>query len=94
MPLLKLNQMKNFIEPKNWWNRDYAIEWWKRNGHFNEDLYLSILIAKENENTKSAKNNQQKNKVKNESRKKQFIFFRFLPIRKWLGIKRENMVEA
>ena len=86
--------MDNFIEPRNWWDRDYAIEWWRRNGHFDEDLYLSVLMAKEEQKNKSVENNQQKNKEENEPRKKQFIFFRFLPIRKWLGIERQNMEKA
>lgn len=84
--------MNNFIEPRNWWNRDYAIEWWRTNGHFNEDLYLSVLVEKQQGNNKL--NINQKNQNKNEQGRKQFIFFRFLPIRKWLGIERENMVEA
>ena len=86
--------MDNFIEPRNWWDRDYAIEWWRTNGHFNEDLYLSVLIAKEERKNKPAENNQQKNKVEKEPRKKQFIFFQFLPIRKWLGIERQSMEKA
>ena len=45
--------MNNFIEPRNWWNRDYAIEWWRTNGHFNEDLFLSVLIKKQQGNNKS-----------------------------------------
>jgi hypothetical protein len=85
--------MNNFIEPRNWWKRDYAIEWWRTNGHFNEDLYLSVLVEKQQGNNKS-NTNKKENHKKNEQGRKQFIFFRFLLIRKWLGIERENMVEA
>jgi len=88
---LIFNQMNNFIEPRNWWNRDYATEWWRNNGHFNDDLYLAILVAKEHRKNKSVSI---KENTQDEHGRKQFIFFRFLLIRKWLGIERENMVET
>ena len=30
----------------DWWNKKWALEWWGRNGHFNEELYLKCLLAK------------------------------------------------
>lgn len=81
--------MRDFIEPRNWWNRDYAIEWWRNNGHFDEDLYLSVLMEKE------LRKNQPKQEIKkkenDENRTRKLIFFRFIPIRKWLGIERKDM---
>jgi len=31
-----------------WWNKKFALEWWSNNGHFNEELYFNILLAKIN----------------------------------------------
>jgi len=32
----------------DWSNKIYALEWWSKHGHFNEDLYKNLLIAKLN----------------------------------------------
>jgi hypothetical protein len=80
--------MNNFIEPRNWWNRDYATEWWRNNGHFDDDLYLAILVEKEHRKNKGISIKENKH---DEQGRKQFIFFRFLPIRKWLGVERKDL---
>jgi hypothetical protein len=30
----------------DWWKKNIATEWWRRNGHFNETLYKNLLNAK------------------------------------------------
>ncbi len=30
----------------DWWQRKYAIEWWEKDGHFNDELYRKVLWAK------------------------------------------------
>jgi len=30
----------------DWSNKAYALEWWSKSGHFNEDLYKSLLLKK------------------------------------------------
>jgi hypothetical protein len=30
----------------DWWQKTWALEWWNNNGHFNEELYRNILLAK------------------------------------------------
>jgi len=30
----------------DWPNKSYALEWWSKSGHFNEDLYKSLLLKK------------------------------------------------
>ncbi len=44
----KINLINAIYYDTEWWQRKIALEWWGRNGHFNEDLYRSILLAKLN----------------------------------------------
>lgn len=39
----------------DWWQRKYAIEWWEKDGHFNDELYRRVLWAKleRNQSTKT-----------------------------------------
>jgi hypothetical protein len=30
----------------DWSNKTYALEWWSKHGHFNEDLYKNLLLKK------------------------------------------------
>ena len=30
----------------DWSNKIYCLEWWSKQGHFNEDLYKSLLLKK------------------------------------------------
>jgi hypothetical protein len=30
----------------DWWQKNIATEWWRRNGHFNETIYQNYLLAK------------------------------------------------
>lgn len=32
----------------DWWEKKWALEWWNKNGHFNEELYRKILLEKLN----------------------------------------------
>jgi hypothetical protein len=46
---LSKNDLVNEIYyESDWWNRKFALEWWTNNGHFNEELYFNILLAKLN----------------------------------------------
>ena len=42
----KSNLINSIYYDTEWWNKKFALEWWTRNGHFNEDLYRNILLAK------------------------------------------------
>ena len=42
----KINLVNAIHYDTDWWNKKWALEWWTRNGHFNEDLYRNILLAK------------------------------------------------
>lgn len=84
--------MNNFIEPRNWLVKDYAIEWWNRDGHFNEELYLSVLIQKQQVIDNRIINH--KTKDDNEQHRRNKFFFRFLPFRKWLGIEKHDLAKA
>jgi hypothetical protein len=33
-----------FHQEIDWWQKKSAVEWWSRNGHFNDDLYNNILL--------------------------------------------------
>jgi len=44
----KSNLINEIYYDTEWWNRKFALEWWERNGHFNEELYSNILLAKLN----------------------------------------------
>jgi len=37
----------------NWVNRNYAVEWWQNNGHFNDELYARVIQAKVNNEKKN-----------------------------------------
>jgi len=40
----------------DWWQMTIAVDWWRRGGSFNEELYRDYLFAKydaENNNSKS-----------------------------------------
>lgn len=32
----------------DWWQKKLALEWWNRDGHFNEELYRDFLLEKIN----------------------------------------------
>jgi hypothetical protein len=42
----KSNLINSIYYDTEWWNKKFALEWWSRNGHFNEELYRNILLAK------------------------------------------------
>jgi hypothetical protein len=42
----KSNLINEIYYDFDWWNKKFALEWWKRNGQFNEELYRKILLAK------------------------------------------------
>jgi hypothetical protein len=42
----KMNLINAIYYDTDWWQRKIALEWWTRNGHFNEELYRNILLAK------------------------------------------------
>lgn len=42
----KSNLVNAIYYDTEWWNKKWALEWWSRNGHFNEELYRNILLAK------------------------------------------------
>jgi len=42
----KSNLINAIYYDTDWWQRKIALEWWTRNGHFNEELYRNILLAK------------------------------------------------
>jgi hypothetical protein len=42
----KSNLINSIYYDTEWWNKKFALEWWTRNGHFNEELYRNILLAK------------------------------------------------
>lgn len=42
----KSNLINSIYYDTEWWNKKFAMEWWTRNGHFNEELYRNILLAK------------------------------------------------
>lgn len=43
----KLNDEQIQLQPMSVLNYEYAINWWrKKNGHFNEELYKTILIER------------------------------------------------
>lgn len=33
---------------EDWWQKSIALEWWQKNGHFNDILYREVLFAKLN----------------------------------------------
>jgi len=33
---------------EDWWQKSIALEWWQKNGHFNDTLYREVLFAKLN----------------------------------------------
>ena len=42
----KSNLINSIYYDTEWWNKKFALEWWTRNGHFNEELYRKTLLAK------------------------------------------------
>lgn len=42
----KVNLISNLYYDTDWWKKPIAIEWWQRDGHFNEELYRRTLSAK------------------------------------------------
>jgi hypothetical protein len=42
------NLMNEIYYDIDWWDKKFALEWWSNNGHFNEELYFNILLAKLN----------------------------------------------
>jgi hypothetical protein len=42
----KINLTNAIYYDTDWWEKKWALEWWTRNGHFNEELYRNILLAK------------------------------------------------
>jgi hypothetical protein len=42
----KNNLINSIYYDTEWWNKKFALEWWERNGHFNEELYRKTLLAK------------------------------------------------
>ena len=42
----KINLINAIYYDTEWWNKKWALEWWTRNGHFNEVLYRNCLLAK------------------------------------------------
>jgi hypothetical protein len=42
----KSNLVNAIYYDTEWWNKKWALEWWTRNGHFDEELYRNILLAK------------------------------------------------
>jgi hypothetical protein len=42
----KSNLINSIYYDTEWWNKKFALEWWSRNGHFNEELYRKTLLAK------------------------------------------------
>ena len=52
------NLMNEIYYDIEWWNKKFALEWWSRNGHFNEELYFNILLAKINHISNQPKSGQ------------------------------------
>jgi len=44
----KIDLINAIYYDTEWWQRKIALEWWSRNGHFNEELYTNCLLAKLN----------------------------------------------
>lgn len=42
----KMNLVNEIYYDTEWWEKKWALEWWARNGQFNEELYRNILLAK------------------------------------------------
>jgi hypothetical protein len=42
----KIDLINAIYYDTEWWQRKIALEWWSRNGHFNEELYTNCLLAK------------------------------------------------
>lgn len=42
----ELNLLNEYQFDMDWWNKNFAIEWWSTNGHFNDTLYRDYLLAK------------------------------------------------
>jgi hypothetical protein len=40
------NLINSIYYDTDWWQKTWALEWWNNNGHFNEELYRKILLAK------------------------------------------------
>lgn len=38
--------ISNIYYDTDWWRKPFALEWWQKDGHFNEELYREILSAK------------------------------------------------
>ena len=41
-----LNLSNEYQHDICWWNKTFALEWWQKNGHFNDTLYRDYLLAK------------------------------------------------
>jgi hypothetical protein len=40
------NLISSIYYDTDWWQRAYAIEWWEKDGHFNDEQYRRVLWAK------------------------------------------------
>jgi len=43
---VKANLINSLYYDTEWWEKKWALEWWSKNGHFNEELYRKVLVAK------------------------------------------------
>jgi hypothetical protein len=44
--LVRNNLVCEIYYDLEWVNRKFAVEWWQRDGHFNDELYDKVLEAR------------------------------------------------